>query len=155
MIVLVGVGSTDIFSPIWKLRAVNPKYQVAKQCKTTSNRTGSFELRAAEHCRQLRLLLSMAVPLIFAKMPTAAEICCHRRIWAGFAYPWGPPLVPLSLLAARIFCLRLDSGEANTQAKSWNTKHQTQVKHDKSNRATLESCLFHNSWTLFSHLSYQ
>lgn len=126
MLVLLGVESTDIFSPIWKLRAINPKSQVAKQCKTASNRTAAFDLWAAEHCRQRRLLLSLAAPLVFAKMTTAAEICSHRRIWAGFAYPWGPPLVPLSPSAARIFCLHLDSGEANTP-------HGKVTKHKMSN----------------------
>lgn len=123
MLVLLGVGSTDIFSPIWKSCAINPKSQVAKQCKTARNRTAAFDLWAAEHRRQLRLLLSLAAPLIFTKMTTAAEICCHRRIWAGFAHPWGPPSVVLSLLATRIFCLHLDSEEANTM-RGKTTKHK-------------------------------
>ena len=74
MIFLLGVGSTDIFSPIWKLCVINPKSQVAKQCKTASNRTAAFDLQAAEYCRQLRLLLSLAVPLVFIKMSAAAVL---------------------------------------------------------------------------------
>lgn len=148
------MGSTDIISPIWKLCATNPKSQVAKQCKRASNRTVAFDLWAAEHCRQLKLLLSLAAPLIFARMTTAAEICCHWRVQADFAYSCGPSLVPLSLLAARIFCLHLDSGEASTLCGKI-AKRQTQVKHDKQSRATLESCLSCNSETFFSHLSYQ
>jgi len=31
VVVLLGVGSADIFSPMWKLRAINPKSEVAKQ----------------------------------------------------------------------------------------------------------------------------
>lgn len=156
MIVLLGVGSTDVFSPIWKLHEINPKSQVAKECKTASNRTAAFDLWAAERCRQLRLLLSLAASLIFAKMITAAEICCCQRIRAGFVHPWGPPLVLMSLLAARIFCLHLIAGKLTCcVAISWNTKCQTQVKHGKSDRATLENCLSHNSWNLFSHLCYE
>lgn len=98
MIVLMGVGSTDIFSSIQELRAAEPESEVTDLLQQQVTNC-SFWVTAAEYWRQQ--LLSLAASLDFTKMITAAENFSHQRTWAVFAYPCGPSV--LSLLTARIF----------------------------------------------------
>lgn len=154
IIVLMGVGSTDI-SSIQELRAAEPKSEVTDLLQQRVTNC-SFWVTAAEYWRQQ--LLSLAASLDFTKMITAAENTSHQRTWAVFAYPCGPSV--LSLLTARIFTqgsafMQIAGRLMLCKPKSQNTESQTQVKHYKLGTPTLESCISHNPWALFPVLTYQ